>query len=193
VGSCAVIWSHILVNARSERRSRPRSSRRWFAHAGCLLGAAPTQMLAGDSLPDFCEGLVGQPDQVEAIDDDDRARQRAGDRGPVDSARVNGPELDLVLPGLAAVIEPAGHGGAGAPGGLLEQPPGPGQLGEVGLEPLGSPPRPPVPCLSPGGAGRGGSRRCLARLADWARSAPRRRSEMPVRYRPAHAILGRCR
>ncbi len=85
---------------------------------------------------------------MEVIHDDDRVGQGALHRRPVDRARVDGHEGDLVLPVLAACIQPSGDSRAGAPGDLAEQPAIAGQVGEVRLEPLG--PRPRSPC----GAGK---------------------------------------
>ena len=97
------------------------------------------------------------------IHDDDRVRQRPGDRGPVDRARVDRHERDLVLPVLAAVIQPPGDRVAGPPGDLAEQPAGAGQVSEVRLEPLG--PQPTSRSRSsvdPFRRCRGGSHRCPA-------------------------------
>ena len=122
VASWARISSHIRVNcwlgeplAAAQQPPPVRPGR-------VTGGAAAAQDLAGDPLPDPGDGLVGEPDQVEVIDDDDRVRQRLGDGGPVDRARVDGHVGDLVLPVLAAVIQPAGDGRAGPPGDLAEQP-----------------------------------------------------------------------
>lgn len=70
---------------------------------------------------------------MEVINDDDRIRQRPPDRRPVDRAQVDRHEPHLVVPRLAAVIEPAGDGLTGPPGDLAEQPAGAGDVGEVRL------------------------------------------------------------
>jgi hypothetical protein len=126
---------------------------------------------------------------VEVIDYDHRVRQGAGDRGAVDRARVDRHEPDLVLPVLAAVIEPAGDRGAGAPGDLAQQPPGAGQVGEAGPEPLTALPRTGRCVSGPLGFAAAGlidaQHHRRVRLGQQVISV---RGVMPVRDRPAHPV-----
>ncbi len=127
---------------------------------------------------------------MEVIHHDDGVRQRPGDRGAVDRARVDGHELDLVLPVLAACIEPAGDRRAGAAGDLAEQPPGAGQVGEVGLEPFGPHPLSSLGILGPfRGAAAGLIQAQHHRRVRLRQHGIGVRDELPVRHRPAHPEL----
>lgn len=101
-------------------------------------GPAPAPTLfTGDALAHSGESLARERDQVEVVDDDDGMRQRLLDRGAVAGSRVDRHHPHLALPPRPALVEPVDDGLAGTAGGLAEQPTGPGQVNEVGLEPLG--------------------------------------------------------
>jgi len=69
---------------------------------------------AGDPLPDVGDHLVRKPDQVEVVGDDRRIRQSGLHRGAVGRARVDRDDLHTRPPQLAACLDPAGDGSAGA-------------------------------------------------------------------------------
>jgi hypothetical protein len=93
------------------------------------LAAAAAEPVAGDPLADLGHHVVGEPDQVEPVGDQTRVRQSPLDRRPVGGARIDGNHLHLVLPVLAAGIQPGDHRGRGPAGGLTQQSTGPGQVG----------------------------------------------------------------
>jgi len=76
------------------------------------LASASSALLERGASAHLGQGLVGQLDDVEVVDHQHGARQRFAHGGLEHGAHVDCDELDLVLPCLAAGVEPGGHASA---------------------------------------------------------------------------------
>jgi hypothetical protein len=126
----------LVVNPAEAHSSRMNGSGRWQYRSFYLERAAVADVLPGlgiSELPGLSRNMLkdgdliggSQPHQMKVIDHDDHVRQRSLHGGPVNRARVDSHEPDLVLPAGTAVLQPAGDCLAGPPGHLAQQSPRP--------------------------------------------------------------------
>jgi hypothetical protein len=95
--------------------------------------AAAVEQLAGRSLADGGDRAVGQQDQAEVVDGEDRVWEQFADRAGVPGVRVDHHHLRAVEELGAALLEPAAHRGGGPPVDLPEQPLTTGEVDKPGL------------------------------------------------------------